>query len=178
VGKISLYNVELMSRDYNRIYKQGDIRTDGIIGRDFFKDYLLVIDCPNGSLTISKNSLNASVNNVLKYTEAFQVNGIIGNIDTIFHIDTGSNLTLHIPKSIVEKLDFTDTENKRIGRKANTEYVIQEAVLQSRLNIGDVEVRNQIIGYSENSKYINVGMGFLKNYKISIDQRNKLFKIE
>jgi predicted aspartyl protease len=178
VGEITLNNIELMSRNYNKGHQQGDVRTDGIIGRDFFKDFLLVIDCPNSSLTISTGSLDASAINVLKYTEAFQVKGKIGNMDTIFHIDRGSDMALHIPKSIIEKLSYTDTKNRRIGRKANTEYVIQEAILKSKLTIGGVEVRNQIIGYSERSNYINVGMKFLKNYKISIDQRNELFKIE
>jgi predicted aspartyl protease len=178
VGNVKVYDVRLMSRNYNKSHKEGDIRTDGIIGRDFFKDYLIKIDCPNNALIISNGSLNSKDSTVSQYTEAFQIRGKIESIDPLFHFDTGSNMSFHIPKSIIDRLSYRNTNNRRIARKANTEYVIQEAILESKIQVGSIEVENQLVGYSEKATYINVGMKFLKNYKITIDQKNKLFKIE
>ena len=101
-GQMTLKNVESMMRDYNKYIKQGEIRIDGIIGRDFFYDYLLVLDCPNNTLTLSKDSLRVSSKNVIRYEKAFHIKGRVSDIDTIFNFDTGSVLCMHFPKSIIE----------------------------------------------------------------------------
>lgn len=177
LGKIGLNNVELMTRDYNKSSKKAEILTDGIIGRDFFADYLLVIDCPNETMTVSKGSLNALSKGVLKYTQPFRINGCVGDIDTLFYIDTGSNLAMHFPKSIMDKLDYENTGKKSIARKANSEYALQEAVLNNKIKLGKIHTKGLLVDYSEKITYINIGMKFLKNYKITFDQKNQLLKI-
>lgn len=178
IGSIEIGDIGLMARDYNRNYKEGNIRTDGIIGRDFFKNYLLTIDCPNETVTISNNSLNESKGKALPYEEAFKVQGKIGGKDITFNIDTGSNMAVHLPKTIMDNLEYENTTNRFIGRRANTEYIIQEAILKSKIQLGDLEVSNQLIGYSIKNTFVNIGMDFLKSYKLSFDQKNKLIKID
>ncbi len=177
LGDIEINDIGLMVRDYNKNYKKGNIRTDGIIGRDFFMDYLLTIDCPNNMITISNKSLDESCKAVLPYKDPFKVEGKIGQKKITFNIDTGSNMALHLPKSIIGDLKYEDTKNRFIGRRANTEYVIQEAILKSKIKLGEIDVSNQLIGYSIKNTFVNIGMDFLKNYKLSFDQKNKLIKI-
>jgi predicted aspartyl protease len=178
VGEKIVKNVTLLSRNYNVNPAKDKLLTDGIIGRDFFADYLLTIDGPNQILTFSSDSLDRLADGVLTYQQPFVVKGKVGKIDTHFHIDTGSNLSMHFPKTVIEKLRYTDTARKSIARKANSEYIIQETVLHEKLLLSLVKAENLLLNYSEKATYINVGMKFLKNYKLIIDQKNRLLKIE
>ncbi len=175
-GRIELKNISLMSRDYNK--KKKDIPIDGFIGRDFFEDYLLTIDCPNRKMIVSKDSLNVLEKDILPYTKPFYIKGRVGSIDTTFLFDTGSNLSLHFPKSIIDRLHFENTSNKIMARRANTEFILQEAILKDDLKLGLIKAKNQTIFYSEKATWINVGMDFMKHYKITFDQKRKLVKIE
>lgn len=178
IGGIEIENAELFSRNYNANPKKGDVLTDGIIGRDFFADYLLTIDGPGRKIICSADSLSPNVAGVIRYDVPFQIQGKIRNEALMFNIDTGSNLSMHIPKTVMDLFRHADTGKQSIARKANSEYLIKETVLKESIHISAAKAIDTEVYYSEPATYINVGMRFLKNYKITIDQKHKLFKLE
>ncbi|WP_229206246.1 retropepsin-like aspartic protease [Dyadobacter fermentans] len=178
LGNLTEHNVVLLSRNYNSHRKEGRMLIDGIIGREFFQEYLLTIDATRGEITYSKDSLNGGDNGVVHYQRGFEISAVVGDTSCLLHIDTGSTLSLHFPKTVIDRLSHTDTKNKSIARRANSEYFIQEAILHSPISVSSVNAKDLLVDYSEQARFINVGMRFLKNYKLIIDQKRQLLKIE
>lgn len=178
VGNIQLKDVELLSRNYNVNPKKDQVLTDGIIGRDFFENSLVVVDVPNRKLFCTTDSLTLEMPGVVAYTKPFQIEGQIGSKSITFNIDTGSNLSLHFPKALLDQLQHADTGRQSVARRANSEYLMKETVLKEPIILSLVAANDQIIYYSESATHVNVGMSFLKNYKMTIDPKRKLFKIE
>lgn len=46
------------------------------------------------------------------------------------------------------------------------------------LRLSTIEILGQTVNYSDKATYINVGMGFLKDYKLTLDQINKRVRLE
>jgi predicted aspartyl protease len=176
-NKLKKENIALICRNYNANLKKDGILTDGIIGADFLNDYLITIDCTNKELVAAVGSLTIKRKGVLKYQQKNEIKGSIGRIDTVFHIDTGSALSLHLPESFIKKFDYENTAEKMVARKSYTTYVIQHAILKDEISISNVKARNIDVVYSDKATYINVGIGFLKHYKLTIDKKNKLILI-
>jgi predicted aspartyl protease len=179
LGKIKLKNIKLMRRNYNAKRSKNDTLIDGIIGEEFLSQYLLSFDFPNNKLSIIKGSLNTTNQGVLNYgNDGFIIRGKMGKIDTVFHIDSGSSLAMHVPKSIIEKCNYELTGKTRKARKAYTEFTLYEVLLKDEISLSNVKAKDLKIEYSDKATYVNVGMGFLKNYKMTLDQKNKLILIE
>lgn len=176
VGGIEMKNLELMSRNYNRT--QREIMVDGIIGREFFEQYLLTVDYPKREIEYSKNNLDPTANNVLTYDRPFIVKGKLGQKEYEFFLDTGSNIDFHFPKKVIDELKYDTTGERRQARRANTEFTTHGVMIREKLHIGKVDVENFHAFYSEPQTWINVGSSFLKSYRLTIDQKNKCLTIE
>ena len=177
-NKLTKENIKLIAKDYNANNTKNEARTDGIIGADFLNAYLVTIDCTNNELIAAIGSLDVNQKGVLRYQQKNQIKGKIAAIDTVFHIDTGSTLTLHLPKSLIQKLNHEDTGEQSIARKSYTTIVTHHAILKDEIAFSEVKAKNIDVVYSDRATYINVGMGFLKNYKVTIDKKNKLILIQ
>lgn len=175
LGSIKFNNVGLMSRNYNQKVKQTPV--DGLIGRDFFAEHLISINFAENKMTISNGALRPGDEGVITYNVPIRITGKIGGIDTTFNMDTGSNLHMHIPKRMMEKLSFANTGVTRTAKKANTSFIIQEAIVQNELSLSGIKLSGQKVYYSETAKEINVGNAFFKDYILTIDQKHKLVKI-
>ncbi|WP_420150094.1 retropepsin-like aspartic protease, partial [Spirosoma sp.] len=79
LGQITHSKLKLVVQDFNLKPKQ--VLVNGIIGRDFFYNYLLTIDGPNRQLIIAQDRLDARAKGVLAYTKAFLVLGKVGPTD-------------------------------------------------------------------------------------------------
>lgn len=176
VGGIEMKNVELMSRDYNRTKKE--VAVDGVIGREFFEQYLLAIDYPKREVEYSKDNLNLKSKNILVYDRPFIVKGKLGKKEYEFLFDTGSNMDFHFPKKILDELKHDTTGETRQARRANTEFMVHGVTIKEKLQIGKVSIENFHGFYSEPQSVIFIGGSFLKSYKLTIDQKNKCLTIE
>ncbi|MCF0070453.1 retropepsin-like domain-containing protein [Dyadobacter sp. CY261] len=145
VAGLAEQNVELLSRNYNGNRSNGRMLIYGIVGRDFFRDYLVTIDSPRGEITYSRDSLNAANEGVIPYQNGFEINAMVGDTSVTLHIDTGSTLALHFPKSVMDRLSHTDTKNKSVARRANSEYFIQQTILHSSVNVSSVRTKNRLL---------------------------------
>jgi len=176
VGDVKLKNVKIMYRDYN--LNPGQTRVDGIIGIDFFKNYVITIDFPNGVLELSKAHLSPKDEGVVAYQKPFEVYGTIGSVSCLFKFDTGSFVTFHLPEKVVNQVNHQPTGKKMSARRANTTFELKETVLEVPIAFGGKSFKNEKVVYSSLATWVNVGSAFLKHHKISFDQQRKLIRIQ
>jgi hypothetical protein len=118
LGDMTRANVEMLSRDYSG----NGVQISGIIGRDFFADGLLVVDYPARRLVFSRASVRQSDAGVLAYRGNFHVAVIIGTQTVEGTLDTGSNLTMQVPRSLYDRIAADSLVPAGEGRRANTVF--------------------------------------------------------
>ncbi|GAB4024042.1 hypothetical protein GCM10028773_44530 [Spirosoma koreense] len=176
IGQATQAGLRVIVRDF--VEKPAQLPIDGVLGRDFFTDYVLIIDGPAHQLILSKEALNPQLPGVVGYNKAFLVPGRVGSKGLLFNLDTGSDLPFHFPKELLTGIQYVDTPNQLTVTKSNITFVMQEAVVTDELLLGHVQLKGQKIYYSDKANQINVGSGFLKAHRISLDQRKRLVRIE
>ena len=176
IGQVAHSSLKLIASDYNATAKS--VQIDGVIGRDFFYDYLLTIDGPTRQLIVSRDALDAHATGVVSYQKPFIIAGKVGQRNLFFNLDTGSNVSLHFPSYLLAGVHYVNTANKRVITSANTTFEMQEAIVTDELVLGSIQLKNQKIYYSEKANQINVGEDFLKEHRLTIDQRRKLVRID
>ena len=176
VGQTAQLNLKLRVEDYNTIPNQ--IPIDGIIGRAFFANYLLMIDGPARQLTTTQNTLQAQDKDILTYTDAFLVRGKIGVKEMLFNLDIGSGLPQLFPVSSLTGVDYTTTANQRVITQTKPPLVLKEAIVNDDIILGGVRLKRQTVYYSDKVHQISLGIDFLKEHTLSLDQRNKLIRIQ
>lgn len=173
---IQLENVTLLSRNYNR--NQNNKILHGIIGQDFWKDYLLEIDNKRQKLIFSKKSLSKDDPNTIAYEDHFVIPIQIGEIKAHAAIDTGSTLAMHIPLDFAQKLNVSKLTEAGTARRAYTTFTFWKGTIFDEIKIAGNTEKNLEVTFSKAARRINIGMGFLKNYNIAIDQKNGLITLE
>jgi hypothetical protein len=172
LGAMTRANVEVLSRDYSR---DGEtVRISGIIGRDFFADGLLVIDYPARNLVFTRASLRAGDAGVLAYRDNFHVSVTIGDETIEGALDTGSNLTMHVPRSLYDRIDADPLAPAGEGRRANTVFQLYSTRLHGPVRIGALNASGVPAMVSDLAPRLNIGAGFLKDYVLAFDQRSQL----
>ena len=172
-------NVELLSRDYNRNRSAERPLVMGIFGADFFADHLLTIDYPASTVRFSRGELRAGEPGVFAYQDGFRIPVCFASACFQGAIDTGSNQTLVVPKDAVGKIRTSEPVLVGTGTRANTVSKMYEMQLLEPVRIGEVTAANFKIRYADPSDdEINVGSGFLKDYVLTIDSRNRLLRLE
>ena len=179
LGDVEKRNVELLSRDYNRNRKPDRPIIMGIFGADFFADHLLTIDYPARMLRFTRGSLDPRRPGVVAYQEGFAVPVCFASKCYTGKVDTGSSMTLVIPKTLVGQVATTEPVPAGTGTRANTVAQMYEMRLTEPVGISGVTATNLTIRYSDPSDdEINIGTNFLKDYVLTIDSRSRLLKIE
>jgi Aspartyl protease len=172
VGGMSRADVEVLSRDYGR---DGElVEISGIIGREFFADGLLVLDYPDRKLLFARSSLRPGDPGVVPYRENFHVPVTIGSETVEGSLDTGSNLTMHVPRSIYDRIDAEPLAPAGEGRRANTVFQLYSTRLHGPVRIGALSASDVPAMVSDRAPRLNIGAGFLKDYVLAFDQRSLL----
>jgi len=172
LGGMTRSDVEVLSRDYSR---DGDaVKISGIIGRDFFAEGLLVIDYPRRMLLFTRASLLPGDAGVMSYRENFHVPVTIGAETVEGKLDTGSNLTMHLPRSLYDRIKADPLAPAGEGRRANTVFQLYSTRLHDPVRIGALNVSGVPVMVSDLAPRLNIGAGFLKDYVLAFDQRAQL----
>lgn len=172
LGGMTRTDVEVLSRDYGRDHES--VRISGIIGREFFADGLLVIDYPARMLLFTRASLRRGDPGVLAYRDNFHVPVTIGNETVEGSIDTGSNLTMHVPRSVYDRISADPLAPAGEGRRANTVFQLYSTRLHGPVRIGALSASGVQAMVSDRAPRLNIGAGFLQNYALAFDQRRQL----
>ncbi|MDX1939812.1 MAG: aspartyl protease family protein [Saprospiraceae bacterium] len=177
VGHYERKQLELLSRNYNRNLRAGAKPTMGIIGRDFFEGYLITIDCKKQELIISKGNLEKSDPNTLAYDEPFRIPIQIGKVKTFGNMDTGSNVSMHLPLKLADSIATSELKKAGQGRRANTVFDFMGGTVQDNIILAGNQINNLEVLFSELAPEVNIGMQLLKNYVVTIDQKNQLIQM-
>jgi hypothetical protein len=162
LGDMTRADVEVLSRDYSRDGES--VEFSGIIGREFFADGLLIIDYPARTLLFTRAALSAGDAGVLSYEDGFRIPIRIGDETVEGSLDTGSNLTMHVPRSVYDRIDADPLAPAGEGRRANTVFQLYRTRLHGPVRIGALTVSDVPAMVSD----------FLKDYVLAFDQRSRL----
>lgn len=172
LGGMTRTDVEVLSRDYSRGGEAA--KMSGIIGRDFFADGLLVIDYPARMLVFARASLRSGDEGIVAYQGNFHVPVTVGSETVDGMLDTGSNLTMHLPRSLYDRIAADPLTPAGEGRRANTVFELYSTRLHDPVRIGVLSISDAPVMVSDLAPWLNIGAGFLKDYVLAFDQRSRL----
>ena len=177
LGGLRRNDLELPSRDYNGGRTSGAM-TQGLIGRDFFADGLVELDFSAGTLRYSTaDRLDASDPQVLAYDRPFRIPIRIGEVTMEGNLDTGSSLTLHLPRTMLEHIATGPLEETGQARRANTVFQLFRTKLRDPVYIGGLVVTDVEVYVSDQVQQVNIGAGLLKDATVAFDQRARLVRV-
>lgn len=173
LGGMTRTNIEVITRDYNSRLSD-EAKFDGIIGRKFFEDGLLVIDYPNRRLSFTRRAgLTADSKGVLSYERAFRVPMTVGDVLTEGNLDTGANVAFVVPESLFERVGGGATEAAPSGQLMNSAIDTARATLRGPVRIGAATLENVEVRVSKKYPEVLVGARALQQFTLLIDQRTQ-----
>lgn len=166
-------DLEVITRDYaSRMAPEA--RFDGIVGREYFADGLLVIDYPSHRLTFTRGAgLARGMDGVLGYERAFRVPVEIGEETAEGNLDTGANVAFVLPKPLFERTGGGPTEVAGEGRLTNGSVETGRATMHGPFRIGAAELADVEVRVSEKYPELLVGAHALQHFALLIDQRTQ-----
>ena len=181
VGSIQLKNLEVLSRNYN-IYPNLP-KIDGILGLEFFKDYLVTLDYPAKRVRFEKGELpKENGKDILSFENPRGVPVVelsVGNQKIKAHIDSGNIVGRFIlPAAVTEKLTFM--EPPIVVGKARTvanEVEIKQGKLKDSIRLGGFEFAEPTISFPS-QREANIGSKLLSDFSITFDQKNKRLQLK
>lgn len=182
IGDIRLQEFIAVSWDRSNLYKEGSPR--GVLGMPLFKKLLLTINYPQNKIAVTKDELpKANGMDILnfQYSEAdlFGVPLNIAGNDYLATLDTGSAGGLSFPNSFMDKLPL-DSKPVEVGRARSVagESIIYGAKISGNVKIGNYQFENPQIAFFDRLTHINIGFDFLRQFAITVDQKNRRLKFE
>jgi hypothetical protein len=177
-GTVERRGLELISRDYNKGAKAGEPPMMGIIGRDFFADRMMTVDYPNRTIQVSGGSLRPGAPGVVRYGPSFTISVCFASGCYPAKLDTGSSRGIVVPKELIPKISAGQPVLLGEVRRTNGSSSLYEVALKQPVKVAGLTARVEKLLYTDPSAdVIVVGSDFLKDYVLTIDQRNRLLKI-
>jgi predicted aspartyl protease len=166
-------DLEVIARDYGSRMAP-EAKFDGIIGREFFADGLLVIDYPKRMLRFTRAAgLTRGTAGVLGYDRAFRVPVTIGEVTAEGNLDTGANVAFVLPKSLFDRVGGGPVAAAGAGQLMNTAVETGRATLHGPFRIGAAELTDVEVRVSEKYPELLVGAHALEHFALLIDQRTQ-----
>lgn len=171
LGGLVRRDLSVITRDYNG-RMSNEAAFDGIIGRDFFADGLLVIDYPKRRLTFTRAAgLERGAPGVLGYARAFRVPVTIGSVTVEGQLDTGANVAFVLPQSLFERIGGGAVTASGEGNLTNTTIKTARATVAGPFRIGAASLANVEVRVSDRFPELLVGAHALSKFALLIDQR-------
>ncbi len=172
LGGLVRRDLSVITRDYNgRMSKEAAF--DGIIGRDFFADGLLVIDYPKRRLTFTRSArLQRGAAGVLGYERPFRVPVTIGSVTVEGQLDTGANVAFVLPTPLFDRVGGGAVTASAEGKLTNTTIKTERATVAGPFRIGAASLANVEVRVSDRFPELLVGAHTLQKFALLIDQRS------
>lgn len=177
---ITLENVTLLSRNFNRRPRKGEKRNYGLIANRFWKDYVMEVDYKRKKIILSDIPLSKEDKNTISYTNTatFIIPFKVGELEVEGYIDTGSPFTILFPTAYTEKFNVSELKEAGTARSANTAFIYSLGIILDNVSIAGNDVSNFTGVFSDIVGHVNIGMRFLKAFNFKIDQKNQLIKLQ
>lgn len=173
LGSLARRDVEVITRDYASRLTEAQ-RFDGILGRDFFADGLLVLDYPARRLLFTPApGLAPEAAGSLGYERPFRVPTTIAGVETTAHLDTGANVTVLVPKALYDRIPGSPLQAAGPGQLTNGRIDTARGVLGGPLVLGDLQWPGLEVRVSDAFPEVLVGAHVLARQALAIDERTR-----
>lgn len=155
-------------------------QVDGVLGFDLFKDYLLTIDYPDGTISVAPGRLYSNERGALAMMTPFgipEIGGTIVGEQVIIDIDTGSSGGFGLMKDYESKLKFV-SDPKPIGQAtgAGGSVDVDAGTVDGDLAFGDQTLHDPDVAFLPLPGVANLGYRVLSHYAITFDQADGLVR--
>ncbi|MEP5612671.1 MAG: aspartyl protease family protein [Cyclobacteriaceae bacterium] len=179
IGEVEFKSRKVSTSGMDRLSQSSGL--DGVLSYRLFEDYLMTFDFKNRKLILEKKNLNSKGKNVVKYNSENSIIALhskIGNLSLSMDMDTGSPDFISVPYELANQLSF-ESEPVEAGkiRLIDSEMTIYSAKLKDDVQIGSIKLESPNIKLTDFQGHGNIGMGFLMQYDVKIDQKNKLVEL-
>ncbi len=173
LGGLVRRDVEVIARDYaSRLPEEQ--RFDGILGRDFFADGLLVLDYPRTRLAYGTSSAIApDAENAVAYERPYRVPVSIGDVQVTGHLDTGANVTAVLPKALHDRIVGTAPQPVGQGQLANGAIEVGRSRIAGPIRIGPARWDNVDVRVADDFPELLIGARLLQHHVLAIDPRSQ-----
>lgn len=186
LGRLERRQVDASSRDYNSSTSTYLSQIDGILGLEFFSGHLLTLDFPRRRVIVRAGELpRADGSTILDYTLKHGSIPMItlrfGEQEVPAIIDSGNIRGVELGTGWIRRLRHAGYR-RLIGRGASAtrEFDVFEVPLADELRIGRHRFPVPLVTFSEafDADDGNVGSTMLRNFAVTIDQRNRRVRFE
>lgn len=179
IGALTFTRVVMLSRDYNAERPRGLGPIDGILGFHLFNEYLLTINYPARTITITRGELTPpdgkNIVSIISDDEDPEIEVTIGGQTTKALIDTGAMTSLAVPAEFAKGLKFT-SEPQITSWEGLTP--IRSATLAGAVRLGEIEIANPKTVIAGPLKDANIGVEILAKLAVTFDQKNARIRFE
>jgi hypothetical protein len=180
LGGIAFHGVEALSRDYGAQSYLPKI--DGILGINFFRDWLIAIDFSRGTLVLEKGQLPKADGRTILAYELIEGNPYIpariGNRPVKLLLDTGNIRALDLPSDWIKTFrlaSFPRLAGNAAGVSGTS--AIREVRLADTLVIGMYRFEQPAVTFADDFAEANVGSTLLQEFTVTLDQRNQRVRL-
>jgi predicted aspartyl protease len=176
IGAASFTNIHAASRDYN--LRPSDVRLDGILGFNLFRDCLVTLDFVNGKLRLEPGALpEPDGAEVLTFNDPRRVAQVaikVASREVVAVLDTGAPTIIMLPEALAAELPLTAAP-KKVGQATTVSGTmdVNEAELKGSIAIGRHMIAEPAVGFSPAMRDAILGMVALRNFTLTFDQKNK-----
>jgi predicted aspartyl protease len=176
IGAATFAKVDAPSRDYN--LRPGDVRLDGILGFNLFRDCLVTLDFINGKLRLESGALpEPDGAEVLTFNGARRIAQVpitVAGREVLAALDTGAPTIIMLPEQMATELPLTSPPTK-VGRATTVSGAmdVSEAELKGAIAIGRHTIAEPTVGFSPAMRDALLGIHTLRHFTITFDQKNK-----
>lgn len=176
LGGLVFRDVPALSRDYNRSPALPAIA--GILGYNLFDGYLLTLDFIGRRVRVERGQLPpADGKTVLSYEAPYDtpiVDIAMGGFRLLADLDSGDINSITFPQNLATMLPrLTEPRVVGRGRTISNEFEVSELQLRGIFRLGEHEVANPVVRFNALHDNINLGAGFLANYRVTFDHQNR-----
>ena len=189
VGDAEFRDVQFRPMKLKALMPSDKDAPDGILGVPLFKDCLLTFDYPNRKFVLSEGEL-APAENVLPYSPDEQrdmgltIQVTVADQPLKVHIDTGSPSLLTLLNKWIEKLPLEGApQSAGVARTPAGPAEVKAGKLRGDLKIGPHIFKNPEVKFADLGPMVdhdcgNVGSDLLKDFAMTIDQKNRRVRLE
>lgn len=178
IGGATVSGAELVTMDLNT-FSGGTMQ--GVLGLSVFRDHLLTYDYAKSEIRVARGSLTAGAPGVMPYNDVhghIQIDIDVAGTTLATHVDTGSMAGFTLPIELKDSLTLSpagqSTANARVvGGNRN----ITLGQLEGNITFAGSTYEKPNVGFMDPSPgYGNVGARVLRDFVVSVDQKNHLIR--
>jgi hypothetical protein len=184
VGGVTLEKMSAVAMDLSPVGLGAPGGPQGVLSSAAFHGALVAFDFAGGRLVLRRGALPApDGRNVFGWDSTARLPQVPvdlpGGQRQVVHVDTGSPAGLSLPASWAEKLPLAaKPESTGVARTIDHTFVRRSARMKGTASIGHHRFENPEVTFAEEIVTGNVGMGWLRDFRLTLDPANRRIRLE